>query len=116
MKKTETTKASEVRTWTKAGAMIGAAGFLALGIIPGIYFGSYGTLALINHLMGRLEVTVLLRVATAAGIILGVACVGFLSIVVGSVIGTVAGYAAHAVAAAMKESAPSVESESIKTH
>jgi len=112
----KTAKENKIRVWTKAGAVIGAAGFLAFGIIPGFYFGSYGMLVLMNHLLGHIEATVLLRVATAAGIILGVTCVGFLSIVAGSVLGTVAGYAAHAAGAALKESAPAAEAESVKTN
>jgi hypothetical protein len=87
-----------VRMGTKVGAAFGAIGFLAVGLIPGFYFGSYGTLVLLNHLFGGpLEATVLVRVALALGIILGIACVASVSIVVGAVLGTIAGYASEAV-------------------
>jgi len=87
-----------VRMGTKVGAAFGAIGFLAVGIIPGFYFGSYGTLVLLNHLFGGpLEATVLVRVAIAVGILLGIACVASVSIVVGAVLGTIAGYASEAV-------------------
>ena len=68
-----------VRMGTKVGAAVGVIGFLAFGIIPGFYFGSYGTIVLMSHLFGGpLQATALLRVATAAGIILGITCVGFM--------------------------------------
>jgi hypothetical protein len=106
------TKKEVIRMWTKVGAVVGVIGFLAFGIIPGFYFGSYGTLVLMSHLFGGgLEPTVLLRVATAAGIILGITCVGFMSIVVGSILGTAAGYAAAAVTAPLREEAPATETE-----
>ena len=91
-----------VRMGTKVGAAFGAIGFLAVGLIPGFYFGSYGTLVLMNHLFGGpLEATVLVRGAIAVGIILGIACVASVSIVVGAVIGTIAGYASEAVTNAL---------------
>ena len=87
-----------VRMGTKVGAAFGAIGFLAVGIIPGFYFGSFGTLLLLNRLFGGpLEATVLVRVAIAVGILLGIACVASVSIVVGAVLGTIAGYASEAV-------------------
>ena len=65
-----------VRMGTKVGGVFGAIAFLAVGLIPGFYFGSYGTLVLLNHLFGGpLEATVLVRAAIAVGIIMGIACV-----------------------------------------
>ena len=105
-----------VRMWTKGGAVIGAVGFLAFGLIQGIYFGSYGALIMMNHLFGgALQATVLLRVATAAGMIMGVTCVGFMSIVVGSILGTAAGYAAVAVTRPLREAGPAAETEAATT-
>ena len=102
----------KVRMGTKIGAAVGAVGFLAFGIIPGFYFGSYGTLVLMSHLFGGpLQATVLLRVATAVGILMGITCVGFMSIVAGAVLGTAAGYMAEAVSAALKEKAPAETAE-----
>ncbi|MBI5098419.1 MAG: hypothetical protein HZB30_04160 [Nitrospirae bacterium] len=99
-----------VRMGTKVGAAFGAIGFLLVGLIPGFYFGSYGTLVLLNHLFGGpLEATVLVRVAIAVGIILGIACVASVSIVVGAVVGTIAGYASEAVTNAVSAKPSSEE-------
>jgi hypothetical protein len=56
---------------------------------------------------------VLLRVATAAGIIMGITCVGFMSIVVGSILGTAVGYAAVAVTRPLREAGPAAEAETV---
>jgi hypothetical protein len=99
-----------VRMGTKVGAAFGVIGFLAVGIIPGFYFGSFGTLVLLNHLFGGpLEATVLVRVAIAVGILIGIACVASVSIVVGAVVGTIAGYASEAVTNALNPKTPSEE-------
>ena len=99
-----------VRMGTKVGAAFGAIGFLVVGLIPGFYFGSYGTLVLLNHLFGGpLEATVLVRAAIAVGIILGIACVASVSIVVGAVAGTLVGYASEAVTKAVSPKTPSEE-------
>lgn len=87
-----------VRMGTKVGAAFGVVLFLAFGIIPGFYFGSYGTLVILNHLFGGpLEATVFVRILTAAGIILGITCVASVSIVVGAIFGTAIGYASEAI-------------------
>src|SRR3990172_12931729 len=100
-------KARKARIGAKAGALIGAIGFLVFGIVPGFYFGSYGVLALVHHLTGGpLEATVLLRVATAIGILLGIACVGFMSVMAGTVLGTGVGYAADMATGTLREEAP----------
>lgn len=99
-----------VKMGTKVGAAFGVIGFLAVGLIPGFYFGSYGTLVLMNHLFGGpLEATVLVRGAIAVGIILGIACVASVSIVVGAVLGTIAGYASEAVTNALNPKPSSEE-------
>lgn len=95
-----------VRMWTRIGAVVGAIGFLAFGVVPAFYFGSYGALILMSHLFGSVQPTVLVRIATAAGIILGVTCTGFMSIVVGSILGTAVGYGVRAVTVTAKEEAP----------
>lgn len=97
---------------TKVGAALGGVAFLVFGIIPGFYFGSYGTLVIINHLFGSaLQATVLLRAAIAAGTVLGIVSVGFGSIVVGAIFGTVAGYAIEAVAGLARTEAPAETAE-----
>ncbi|MBI5634644.1 MAG: hypothetical protein HZA15_14335 [Nitrospirae bacterium] len=85
---------------TKIGAALGGIAFLAFGALPGFFFGSYGTLLVLKHLMGGpVEPTVIVRMAVAVGTLLGVVCIGSASIVLGSVIGTGIGYAIEAVSA-----------------
>ena len=101
-----------VRMGTKVGAALGVIAFLVFGIMPGFYFGSYGTLVLLNHLFGGpLQATVLVRIATAAGILVGIVCVASVSIVVGAVLGTVIGYVTEAITGAAKKKAPAETAE-----
>lgn len=96
-----------VRMGTKVGAALGVVAFLVFGVVPGFYFGSYGTLVLLNHLFGGpLQATVLVRVMTAAGIIVGIACVASVTIVVGAIFGTMVGYISEALRSAAQEKAP----------
>ncbi len=78
-----------LKTGTKIGAVLGAIVFLVFGTIPGFYFGSYGTLMLLSHLAGGpVEPTTIVRMITVAGILLGLFCIGAVSVVLGSVFGT----------------------------
>ncbi len=87
-----------VRMGTKVGGVLGAIAFLVVGIVPGFYFGSYGTLVLLSHLFGGpLQATVLVRMATAAGIMVGIICMASVCIVVGAVLGTAVGYLSEVV-------------------
>ena len=89
-----------VRMGTKVGGVLGAIAFLVFGIVPGFYFGSYGILVLMSKLFGGpLEATVLVRLATAAGILVGIVCVASVTIVVGAIFGTVVGYLLEAMSA-----------------
>jgi len=82
-----------VRMGTKIGATLGGIAFLIFGVLPGFYFGSYGSLIVLKHLMGGpVEPTVLVRMFMAVGILLGIVCIGAVSIVVGSILGTGLGY------------------------
>jgi|MudIll2142460700_1097286.scaffolds.fasta_scaffold02313_2 hypothetical protein len=93
-----------VRMGTKVGGVLGAIAFLVFGIVPGFYFGSYGILVLMSKLFGGpLEATVLVRLATAAGILVGIVCVASVTIVVGAIFGTVVGYAIEALTSATEE-------------
>ncbi len=84
--------------------------FLAFGIVPGFYFGSYGILVLLNHLFGGpLEATVLVRAAVAVGVLVGITCIASVSIVVGAIFGTVAGYLAEALTGAAAVETPAEE-------
>ena len=96
-----------VRMGTKVGGVLGAIAFLVVGIVPGFYFGSYGTLVLLSHLFGGpLQATVLVRIATAAGIMVGIICMASVSIVVGAVLGTAIGYLSEVVTSPSRAKAP----------
>ncbi len=96
----------------KIGALAGAIVFLAFGIVPGFYFGSYATLVLLSHLAGGpLEPGIIVRMFLVIGIVLGLFCTAASSIVVGSVIGTTLAYIADAVSEAVKAK-PKIEAES----
>ena len=87
-----------MKVGTKIGAAIGGLVFLVFGIVPGFYFGSYGTLILLSHLAGGpVGPTTIVRMLTVLGIMLGIFCVGAVSIVLGSVFGTVMGYVVDAI-------------------
>jgi len=82
-----------VRMGTKIGATLGGIAFLVFGVMPGFFFGSYGTLLVLKHLMGGpVEPTVVVRMLVAAGTVLGVVCIGSVSVVLGAVAGTGMGY------------------------
>jgi hypothetical protein len=82
-----------MRAGTKIGAALGVLAFLVFGVVPGFYFGSYGVVVLLSHLAGGpVEPTTIVRMLTVVGILLGVFCVGAVSIVLGSVFGTALGY------------------------
>lgn len=98
---------SMVRMGTKIGAGIGIIGFLVFGIVPGFFFGSYGSLIVINHLMGGpVEPTLIVRVVMAVGILLGIVCVASVSIVSGAILGTGVGYLIEAVNAPKESMSP----------
>lgn len=97
-----------VRMGTKIGATLGGIAFLVFGLIPGFYFGSYGALVVMKHLMGGpVEPTLIVRMIVAVGIMLGIVCIASVSIVVGSIVGTVLGYIVEALTspAEVKEAA-----------
>ncbi len=104
-----------VRMGTKIGAALGGIAFLVFGLIPGFYFGSYGTLLVLKHLMGGpVEPTVIVRMIVAVGILLGVVCMGSLSIVVGSILGTGLGYLVEALTAPADVKEPAEAAVKIK--
>lgn len=85
--------------------------FLIFGIVPGFYFGSYGTLVVISHLVGGpVEPNVLVRMLIVVGILLGLFCTASVSIVFGAVFGSIVGYATEAFTAKPKELAEIKES------
>jgi len=93
-------KNETVKAGMKIGATIGGLVFLVLGIVPGFYFGSFGTLILLQKLMGgTVEPTLFVRVAIVIGIVVGIACAAAVSLIIGGLIGTVLGYVVSAPAA-----------------
>ena len=89
---------SAMKVGTKIGAAIGVIAFLVFGIVPGFYFGSYGTLMILSHLAGGpVEASTIVRMITVTGILVGIFCTGAVSIVLGSVFGTALGYAVDVV-------------------
>lgn len=82
----------------KIGATLGGISFLIFGILPGFYFGGHGTLMLLNKIVGdAVAPTLLVRSILVVGITLGIFCIGALSLVVGAVLGTSAGYIVNTV-------------------
>jgi hypothetical protein len=96
-------KSETVKTGMKIGATVGGLVFLVFGIMPGFYFGSYGTLILLQKLSGgAVEPTLIVRALVVMGIVVGIACAAAVSIVVGGLMGTMLGYVVS-VPAAMKQ-------------
>jgi len=94
------TRQDVTKMGTKIGAAIGGIGFLIFGIVPGFFFGSYGALLVMNHLLGApVEPTVLVKVVVAGGILLGIVCVASVSIVTGAIVGTGIGYLLETISA-----------------
>jgi len=86
---------------TKIGAAVGVIGFLVFGIMPGFFFGSYGALIVMSHLMGGspVEPSMLVRAVVAVGVLMGEVCMASVSIVSGAILGTAIGYLIEAVSA-----------------
>jgi hypothetical protein len=96
-------KNETVKAGMKIGASIGGLVFAIFGIMPGFYFGSYGTLILLQKLMGgTVEPSLFARAAIVMGIVVGISCAAAVSIVVGGLLGTAMGYMVSA-PAAMRE-------------
>ena len=86
-------KNETVKAGMKIGATVGGLVFLVFGIMPGFYFGSYGTLILLQKLSGgAVEPTLIVRAAVVMGIVVGIACAAAVSIVVGGLLGTAMGF------------------------
>jgi len=99
-------KNESVKTGMKIGATIGGLVFLVFGIMPGFYFGSYGTLILLQKLMGgTVEPTLFVRAAIVMGIVVGIACAAAVCLVVGGLIGTALGFVVSAPAAVREKQA-----------
>jgi hypothetical protein len=85
-------KNETVKTGMKIGAVVGGVLWLVFGIVAGFYFGSYGTLIILQKLMGgTVEPTLFVRAAVVMGIGVGIAATAAVSIVTGGLIGTALG-------------------------
>jgi hypothetical protein len=77
----------------KIGSVIGTIVFLFFGLMPGFYFGGYGTVILLSKLNGGLlEPTLFSRIAVAMGMLVGVFSMLTVSMVIGGVLGATFGY------------------------
>ena len=91
------TKNSVIKTSMKVGAVLGGIVFLIFGLVPAFHFGGAGTVMLLSKLVGGpVEFTLFLRMVVVLGILLGICCLGALSLVLGSIAGTVAGVIVNA--------------------
>jgi len=93
-----------LKTGRNIGAMVGGIIFMVFGIVPAFYFGSFGMLTLLTHLVGPVDPGILVRMLLVVGIIMGLVCTLFVSIVVGSVLGTALAAATDAVASLARPS------------
>lgn len=99
-------KNNMVKAGMKIGATIGGLAFLVFGIMPAFYFGSYGTLILLQKLMGgTVEPSLFVRAAVVLGVLVGLACTAAVSIVVGGLLGTVMGFIVSAPSALRQKKA-----------
>ncbi len=89
-------KNETIKTGMRIGATAGGLVFAVFGIVPGFYFGSFGTLILLQKLMGAVEPTLFVRAAVVIGIMVGIAAAAAVSLVVGGLVGTVLGYVVSA--------------------
>lgn len=97
------------------GAVLGGIVFLIFGILPGFHFGSYGTLVILSHLLGGpVEPTTIVRMFVVVGSIIGIFCIGAVSIVVGSVIGTTIAYATDVVGSLIRGRPETGEAEPVE--
>lgn len=87
------TKNESIKTGMKIGATVGGLVFLVFGIMPGFYFGSFGTLILLQKLVGgAVAPTLIVRALIVMGIMVGIACAATVCIMVGGLLGTALGY------------------------
>ena len=99
-------KNETVKTGMKIGAVVGGILFLVFGVMGGFYFGSYGTLFILQKLMGGpVEPTLFVRAAVVIGIAVGIAASATVSIVTGGLVGTLLGYVVSVPKAAVAKKA-----------
>ena len=89
-------KSANDKTGMRIGTMVGGLVFAVLGIVPGFYFGSFGTLILLQKLMGVVEPTLFVRAAVVCGSLIGIASAAVVSLVIGGLVGMALGYVVSA--------------------
>ena len=103
-------KNETVKAGMKIGAVAGGILWVVFGIMAGFYFGSYGTLIILQKLMGgTVEPSLFVRAVIVAGSVVGIATTATVSIVTGGLVGTALGFlvAAPQIRAEKKVSQPS---------
>jgi hypothetical protein len=86
-------KNETVKAGMKIGAVVGGILWMVFGIMAGFYFGSYGTLIILQKLMGgTVEPSLIVRAIIVAGSVVGIATTATVSIVTGGLVGTLFGY------------------------
>ena len=77
---------------TLFGSFLGFITFLFVGLIPSILYGGYMGLAIVGAMFGSpIETALIAKIITVGGMALGMLSVGFLFVVLGSVVGFVFG-------------------------
>ena len=89
-------KNANVKAGMKIGTLVGGLVFAVFGIVPGFYFGSFGTLILLQKLMGVVDPTLFVQIALVCGIVIGIASAGVVSLVLGGLAGMALGYVVSA--------------------
>lgn len=89
----KTRKMSVIKAGMKVGAVLGGAAFLLFGIVPGFHYGGFATVMLLSKMAGGpLEFTLGVHIIVILGVLIGILSLGFMSIVLGSILGTVSGF------------------------
>ncbi len=92
---------------TYIGAAVSFLAYIAVGAVPGILYGGYMGLSMSSALFGNLaEPTVLARVITGGGMVLGLCASLFFFLVAGAFLGTLAGLPFAGVLRRMAEAEP----------
>ena len=90
-------KKDMMKAGTKIGAVAGMILFVAFGLVPGAYLGSYAALAVLAALTGGpVEPTLIMRALIVVGALVGVGVSAVIGIVGGAIGGTALGYTAEA--------------------
>jgi hypothetical protein len=90
-------KNETVKTGMKIGAVAGGILWVVFGVVAGFYFGSYGTLIILQKLMGgTVEPSLFVRAIIVAGSVVGIATTATVSIVTGGLVGTALGFVVSA--------------------